>query len=155
MPMGCLMGAALAVWLYHRGPAWGSPVALGRAGGAIAAALGLLGLLGAAPLTPGYGWGVTALAALATGGVIRGILAGGSCVTRCLESGWLVRIGWVSYGVYLWHFPVFFQLGVLWGPGESAAPLWRVSPRMGDSPSPSRACPTCSSSARSSRTRLG
>ena len=57
-----------------------------------------LGLLGAAPLMPGYAWGVTALAACATGGVILDILAGGSWVTGWLESGWLVRIGWISYG---------------------------------------------------------
>ena len=121
---GLLLGAALAVWLHHRGVG-GSPGRLRRAGGAIAA-LGLLGLFGAAPLTPGYALGVTALAACATGALILDILAGGSWVTRWLESGWLVRIGWVSYGVYLWHFPVFFQLGVLRQPGQSAAPLGRT-----------------------------
>jgi peptidoglycan/LPS O-acetylase OafA/YrhL len=36
-----------------------------------------------------------------------------------------VRIGWISYGVYLWHVPVFLQLGVLRQPGDSAAPLGR------------------------------
>jgi len=121
---GLLLGAALAMWLRHRGIG-GSPGRLRRAGGTIAA-LGLLGLLGAAPLMPGYALGVTALVACATGGVILDILAGGSWVTRWLESGWLVRIGWISYGVYLWHFPVFVRLGVLRQPGESAAPLGRT-----------------------------
>jgi peptidoglycan/LPS O-acetylase OafA/YrhL len=60
------------------------------------------------------------------GGVILDILAGRSWVTRWLEVGWLVRIGWVSYGAYLWHFPVFVRLGVLRQPGESAAPLGRT-----------------------------
>ena len=121
---GLLLGAALAVWLQHRGVG-GSPGRLRRAGRTIAA-LGLLGLFGAAPLMPGYALGVTALAACATGGIILDILAGGSWVTRWLELGWLVRIGWVSYGVYLWHFPVFVQLGVIRQPGESAAPLGRT-----------------------------
>jgi peptidoglycan/LPS O-acetylase OafA/YrhL len=122
---GLLIGAALAVWLHLRGSA-GPPGRVGRVGGAVAA-LGLLGLLVTAPLVPGYGWGVTALAALATGGVICGIIDGRSWVTRCLEMLWLVGIGRISYGVYLWHFPVFFQVGILIGPRESAAPLWQIA----------------------------
>lgn len=121
---GLLVGAALAVWLHHRGVG-GSPGRLRRVGGTIAT-LGLIGLFGAAPLMPGYALGVTALAACATGAVILDILAGGSWVIRWLESRWLVRIGWVSYGVYLWHFPVFVQLEVLRQPGQSAAPLGRT-----------------------------
>jgi len=118
---GLLIGAALAVWLrHHRGwPARGP----WRCAGVACSALGLLGLLLAAPLIPGYVWGVTALAALATSGVICDILAGSSRATRWLEITWLVRLGRISYGVYLWHWPVYFQLGVLWRPGESAAPL--------------------------------
>jgi len=121
---GLLLGAALALWIRHRkvgGPA-GS---LGRAAGTIAA-LGLLGLFVSAPLRPGYVLGVTFLAACATGGLILDILAGGSWVTRRLESGWLVRIGWISYGLYLWHLPVFVQLGILRQPGQAAAPLGRT-----------------------------
>jgi peptidoglycan/LPS O-acetylase OafA/YrhL len=63
---GLLVGAALAVWLHHRGVG-GSPGRLRRVGGTIAT-LGLIGLFGAAPLMPGYALGVTALAACATGG---------------------------------------------------------------------------------------
>ena len=55
-------------------------------GGRIAA-LGLLGLFGAAPADAGYALGVTALAACATGALILDILAGGSWATRWLESG--------------------------------------------------------------------
>jgi peptidoglycan/LPS O-acetylase OafA/YrhL len=121
---GLLLGAALALWLGHR-RVGRSPGSLGRATGPIAA-LGLLGLFGSAPLTPTYVLGVTSLAAFATGGLILDILVGGSWVTRWLESGWLVLIGWISYGVYLWHLPVFVQLGVLRQPGEAAAPLGRT-----------------------------
>ena len=120
---GLLLGAALAVWLHHRGVG-GFPGWLRRVGGTISA-LGLLGLFGAAALT-GYLFGVTALAAFATGGIILDILAGGSWVTRWLESRWLVWIGWVSYGAYLWHFPVFVQFGIVRQPGESPAAVWRI-----------------------------
>jgi len=121
---GLLLGAALAVLLHHRGLG-GSPGSLRRAVGTISA-LGLLGLFAAAPVMPTYALGITALAACATGGVILDVLAGGSWVTRWLESGWLVRIGWISYGVYLWHYPVFVLLGVLRQPSDSAAPLGRT-----------------------------
>jgi peptidoglycan/LPS O-acetylase OafA/YrhL len=116
---GLLIGAALAVWLRHRGGT--APGPWRRAG--VACSLGLLGLLLAAPLFPGYVWGVTVLAALATNGLICDILARSSRGTRWLEVTWLVRLGRISYGVYLWHWPVYFQLGVLWRPGESAAPF--------------------------------
>jgi peptidoglycan/LPS O-acetylase OafA/YrhL len=120
---GILIGAALAVLLSRQGalaatgPLRRAPVAL--------SVLGLPLLFLAAPAVPGYVYGVTALAALASGGVILDIVAGGSRVTRWLEWAWLGRIGQISYGLYLWHFPVFQQLGVLPQPGGSAAPFWR------------------------------
>ena len=64
---------------------------------------------------------------MATAGLILAIVGEGSRVTRWLAAGWLVRIGWISYGVYLWHFPVFVQFGVLRQAGESAAPLGRTA----------------------------
>lgn len=122
--MGCYSARPWPVWLYSRGGVvpgvWAH-----TAGGS--AALGLLGLLLAAPLIPGYVYGVTALAAVATAGLILAIVAEGPRVTRWLAAGWLVRIGWISYGVYLWHFPVFVQFGVLRQAGESAAPLGRTA----------------------------
>jgi peptidoglycan/LPS O-acetylase OafA/YrhL len=121
---GLLLGAALAVWLYSRGGA--VPAVWSRAAGG-SAALGLLGLFLAAPLVPGYVYGVTALAAVATTGLILAIVAGGSRLTNWLAAGWLVRIGWISYGVYLWHFPVFVQCSVLRQAGESAAPPGRTA----------------------------
>jgi peptidoglycan/LPS O-acetylase OafA/YrhL len=120
---GVLIGAALAVLLVRRA----GFAATGRLRRVLVAlsVLGLPLLFLAVPVVPGYFYGVTALAALAAGGVIIDIVAGGSRVTRWLECAWLVRIGQISYGLYLWHFPVFQQLGVLRRPGDSAAPLWR------------------------------
>ena len=106
---GVLIGAALAVLLSRQGGC-AATGPLRRAGVALSA-LGLPLLFLAAPLVPGYALGVTALAALATGGVILDIVAGGSRVTRWLECAWLVSIGRISYGLYLWHWPVFGWLG--------------------------------------------
>ena len=120
---GLLVGAALAVLLA------GGWLNVGASGGvrrrvAAVSAIGLAGLLLTAVPVPGHAYGVSALAALATAGIILHIGTQGSLVARLLESAWLVRIGWVSYGVYLWHFPVFVYVGVLRQPGEAAAPLF-------------------------------
>jgi peptidoglycan/LPS O-acetylase OafA/YrhL len=119
---GVLIGAALAVLLSRQGGC--APTGTLRRAVVALSALGLPLLLLAAPLVPGYAWGVTTLAALATGGVILDIVAGGSRVTRWLECAWLVSIGRISYGLYLWHWPVFGWHAALRSPGESAAPLW-------------------------------
>jgi peptidoglycan/LPS O-acetylase OafA/YrhL len=119
---GVLIGAALAVLLSGQG-GFAATGPLRRALVALSV-LALPWLFLATPLVPDYIFGVTALAALASGGVIFDIVAGGSRVTRWLECAWLVRIGQISYGLYLWHFPVFQQLGVLRQPG-STAPFWR------------------------------
>jgi peptidoglycan/LPS O-acetylase OafA/YrhL len=123
---GLLLGAAFAVWLHQRRGDGRAPASWRRVA-SIGAALGLLGLFIATPLITGYVYGATVLAALATNGLIFAIVAGGSRVSRWLASGWLVRIGWISYGIYLWHVPFFLQLGVLRQPGDSAAPVWRVA----------------------------
>lgn len=120
---GFLIGAALAALLSSQ-VRFAATGTLRRAVVALSAP-GLLLLLLAAPLVPGYVCGVSALAALASGGLILDIVAGGSRVIRWLEFAWLVNIGRISYGLYLWHWPVFGQLGVLRLPGEAAAPFWR------------------------------
>jgi peptidoglycan/LPS O-acetylase OafA/YrhL len=120
---GLLIGAALAVWLH--GQIRGSAPGLLRRAGIMCSTVGLPALLLVVPLA-GYGWGVTVLAALASSGVILGIVAGGSSVTRWLEFAWLVRIGRISYGVYLWHWPVFRWLSALPAPGQYT-PAWRTA----------------------------
>lgn len=115
---GLLIGAALAFFVVA-GCFTRFPRALAAAGPL--AAVGLAGLLVAAPLTPYYAYGISALGALATAVIILDALTGGSRLTRLLETSWLARVGQISYGLYLWHFPVFVQFGTLKQPGDHAA----------------------------------
>src|SRR5262249_20248344 len=110
-------GAALA-FLVSAGP----PRVLGRtqAVGRGLSAVGLLALIAAAPHVPAYAFGVTLLAAIATAFMILDVLTGHSWIVRLLETRALVRTGGISYGLYLWHLPVFHYLGVLKQPGEHA-----------------------------------
>ena len=88
-----------------------------------------LALTGAsAAYKPFYAYAVSALAALATAVIVFEMVGSGSGVARLLEARWLVWVGRISYGLYLWHFPIFFQFGVLRLPG-----MWTV-----------RAMPRCS-----------
>ena len=119
---GLLIGAVLAVLLA------GGWLGVGGSGGvrrrvAAVSAIGLAGLLLTAAPVPGHAYGVSALAALATAGIILHIGTHGSLVARLLECRWLANVGRVSYGLYLWHFPVFVNFEVLRVPGETAAPL--------------------------------
>jgi len=84
---------------------------------AIIAATGLGGLLLTAAYIPSYAYGASALAAIATVVIILDIVRPGSSLARLLEAQWLVWVGRISYGLYLWHFPMFSQFGVLKPPG--------------------------------------
>ena len=46
--------------------------------------------------------------------------------TRLLSRPALVRAGGLSYGVYLWHYPVYAVMGLLWAGGGRAIPLCLV-----------------------------
>lgn len=102
------------------------------AGAGPLAAVGLVGLLVAIPLTPYYAYGISALGALATAVIILDALTGGLRLTRLLETRGLVRVGRISDGLDLWHFPIFVQFGALKQPGDHASYLqillaWGVS----------------------------
>ena len=118
---GLLIGAALAFLLAGgRRLTRAGPVASGMA---LVATVGLLGLLVAAPFNPSYAYGVSALVALATSALILEVGRPGSRAARLLEARWLVWAGRISYSLYLWHFPIFSQFGVLNFPGHLSAPL--------------------------------
>jgi len=106
---GLMLGVALAFWF--AGPAVGrrdAPGWLPRP--AVLAASGLLVITGLAALLPWESsWtyrGGLVLASVGSAAVIAALLLGGT-VHRWLEGQALVWIGRRSYGLYLWHWPVF------------------------------------------------
>lgn len=114
---GLLIGAAIVFFLdgggfdrFQRALRWVGPLSV----------IGLAAMLVAVPFNPYYAYGITTLAALATGAIIVDALTERSLVTRLLETRLLAGTGRISYGLYLWHFPIFHVLGVLKLPGDQA-----------------------------------
>ena len=105
---GLLIGSALAFLV---GIKIFSESALRYAGGG--AVIVLVYLLTSTPLGPAYGYGVTAVAAFATAILILDVISARSWLAVVLAQPCLAWTGRISYGLYLWHFPVFFQLAVL------------------------------------------
>jgi peptidoglycan/LPS O-acetylase OafA/YrhL len=110
---GLLVGAAVAFLL-----ASGRFARVARAGkirlvAATVSLAGLIGLLLAAQEVPGYVYGVSALVACTTAVIIVDVMMPGSYVARPLETWGLAGVGRISYGLYLWHYPVFFYFGAL------------------------------------------
>jgi peptidoglycan/LPS O-acetylase OafA/YrhL len=116
-----LVGAALACALTlverRRGESGMDPEATGAARRPMAVA-GVVGLVvvvvasrlltGTSALTYRGGFVVVALAAAA---VVAAVVTGpGGVLDRILSVGALVWLGTLSYGIYLWHFPVFVYL---------------------------------------------
>lgn len=69
------------------------------------------------PADPLFVWPLTAVL---TCGLIAALCLGGG-IARCFAVRPLVAIGMTSYGLYLWHFPVFVTVDTVWGL-ESAGP---------------------------------
>jgi peptidoglycan/LPS O-acetylase OafA/YrhL len=63
-----------------------------------------------------YQHGGAVIIALATAVLIIGGLEGANGVARLLSARWLVWVGKVSYGAYLYHWPIFALSGKHWGP---------------------------------------
>jgi peptidoglycan/LPS O-acetylase OafA/YrhL len=68
---------------------------------------------------------VSSAAALVVSPIIAHVVsAPRSPLTRLLAAAPLVAIGRISYGVYLWHFPVFYLFGLVTVHGTAATTSW-------------------------------
>ena len=109
-----LIGCALAMLTTWRMlPASVLATAARRSAGA-AAAVGLCLLFATARYPAAFrDHFASTLTALAAGLLINELLAPGSHWATLLQARPLVGVGRISYGLYLWHFPIFLGLGVL------------------------------------------
>jgi peptidoglycan/LPS O-acetylase OafA/YrhL len=121
--VGCAAGLLVAWRMLPERPLG---IALTR-GAALVGALGLWLLLVGARYPVDYvRHGASTLAALGTGLVMVELFLPGSWLERVLRVRPLAGIGRISYGLYLWHFPVFIALGTL-AVGRGAAPPGRIA----------------------------
>ena len=127
-----LLGALLAVAMLRSRAAGGS-----RRSGAVVAGLSLAVLL-AAFVTMGdggtvYYLGGSALISVATAGLIWGLqVAPDGVLARTLGAAPVRWIGLISYGIYLWHWPVILMIGApaavfAWLPGSIGLNVTRVT----------------------------
>jgi peptidoglycan/LPS O-acetylase OafA/YrhL len=97
---GLLLGCAMAALLRSRRIEL--PFAV-----AVAGALGLAALTLADPRRAAMRISGSTLVAVATIPVILDLVRGTSPLARVMQSKVLVHLGRISYGIYLWHYPVF------------------------------------------------
>ncbi|KFN43088.1 acyltransferase family protein [Arenimonas oryziterrae] len=60
-----------------------------------------------------YTWGLFAVAVGAAILIVDVVLRPGSLIGRALAAQWLAWVGTISYGLYLWHYPIFRSLSVM------------------------------------------
>ena len=120
-----LVGCAASLLLSSGGLPTGLARNAVRAGGVVGAVA--LAILFFASTFPGdyVRHQVSLLTALAAGLVIIDMCVPGSLLARGLERWPLVGLGRISYGVYLWHVPIFTFVGAL-SIGDGARPLTTV-----------------------------
>ncbi len=106
-----LVGALLgSLWVRRATPTRGVRPAAWLALAFVAVYLPLVEASSAVP----YVWGATAFAE-AAGAIVLAVVEGGWAPARLLAARPLVAVGKVSYGLYLWHFPIFH---VVWRYGN-------------------------------------
>ena len=116
--VGSVLACVLTLVQRRRGLAGMAPVASSRPARVALTVLGLAGLAGTLALTATLsgtsptayrgGFLVSALSAAAL--IVGSVCVAGGPIARVLSVRPLVWIGTVSYGAYLWHFPVFIEL---------------------------------------------
>ena len=127
--VGCLLGIFCASPFFRprarTARAWSS---LGVIGGGV-----LIALFVTSKFPVSYMWhGVATVTAISAALVIVTVMLPGRRWTSALEATPLVWIGRRSYGLYLWHFPIFYVLGALsldgrLSPAPRAVAAWALA----------------------------
>jgi peptidoglycan/LPS O-acetylase OafA/YrhL len=126
---GLALGAALAI-VRHDWPGFGAPATRrGRTALALLGGFAVVGLVAKAIVMPAAGpamyQGGLAIVALLAVLAIASTTAPGSPLGRLLDVAPLRWVGQRSYGLYLWHWPLFVLVGAALG-SDGAASAWGI-----------------------------